>query len=973
MRKFVIFLLLFVLLISSFPSFEAKAENFTILEAIWGTPENPSEAGPGVQNVPLTVTLQYFGTSTITSLHATLILPQEFKDVDGKDEAKAQVTGLTSNSIFRLTFKLNIDPNAKNKSYTLPLTLKYNTTISKNLSENIEVTIQLKGKVRLVFEASQEYLIPGQINSLRLIILNQGSGDAHDISITLSTPPQLSLLNTFSNIPTLKASSSTSLELKLYVSSAASNSPLTLSLSSTYKDAYFNTRSVTQTLGFFVKEIEEPFFNISSSLQSLIAGEFNQLSLLIENKGFIEMREIFLTINFQPPLTLMNSDGRFNLGDLRPGKSITIPLKIYVSPTILSTASISITISFTDSSNLKRVETRSLSFFLSSEGNFSVLDTSWGINNSYEAGPGDINAPLIVSLQYFGNTNLESLNATLSLPEGFKDVKGLKKTSAYISNIPSNSIFQLTFHLNLDDNAQIGIYQIPLILNWNTSLTKGIKDVKSLLVPLKGKVKLSLTSENRVLTPGQINEVQVQLNNIGTATAYDLSLSLVLPPQLSLLNTLPKISKLESNSKESISLQLYVAPNTALIPFSLSFTVTYKDAYGNSKTISETLGFQVKSIKPTTFQISSSTNTLNSEEINQVKLKVKNITPFKIKDLQVFLSTQIPLSLLDSDGKFFLGDLEAGHELEFPVKLYIAPTSLKVASITLSFTYTDESEMSKSESRMMSFLVSIKTKLSPISLTLKPTTLIAGKVNNMTFTLSNNGSYALRSLSLTFSGLQLTWLEPEFIQLDILKPKESINIQAKAYAPILTTSNLQVNVKFYDENDILNQEVRNFGLLIKGIVDIRLTEYSLVPENPSVGEPFSLVGTITNLGTIPASGITVYPKLPEGFSVLGSPSAFIGDLPINALDTFTITLTSSKSLKPGIYKIPLEVSYMDNLRNELSQLLTLNVEIKEKTITETPERSSPTLSFEPLLQYMVLVGVALSVGYFLGKRKKSSK
>jgi len=939
--------------------------NFTVLNAFWGLVDNPFEVGPGDKNVPLTLTLQYFGSTIATSIHATLILPKEFTDINGEGYAKAQINNIQPNSIFFLTFKINVDQKAKLGTYIFPLELKWNTTIVKFYSENTEVKVDLKGKVELNFETSQNYLNPGQINPIKLMVRNDGSGDAYDISINVNLPPQITLLNKLTTLDLLKASSSNLLELNLFVSNTLVNTPISITISSTYKDAYFNKRSITQVLGFIVKDVEKPSFYIKAKEKVLKIGEINDISLEISNTGSVEIKDITIFFNPSPPLNLMDGDGTFKLGNLLPTQTKALNLKLYISNTNSPVVSLPLTIKYIDTLNFERIENRFLNFFLSSEGSFQILDVGWGsLNNSYDASPGDINVPLVVRLQYFGNSNLDSLKANLILPTEFQDIKGSNVSSSHINNLPPNSIFQLTFYINIGEKAKRGIYQIPIILNWNTSVSKGMKEVKEIKIELKGRVKLSFLSYTKVLLPGKVNDVPIELKNYGSGDAYDISLSISLPPQVSLLNSLPRSFNLPSNSKVNFNLQIYLPPNTILSPLTLTFLASYKDPYGNSKSYTESLGFKIKDLPSYNIKITPSSYNLNSEEINDIKLLLKNLGNSTLRDLQIFINLASPLSLIDSEGKFFLDELKGGEVKELPLKIYIVPTSLQVASISLNLSYKDEVGSLRSENLLLSFLINLKPKTSPLSIKVEPDTLMAGKINNFTLTLYTSDT--IKSVFISFSSPQMTLLEPESIQLDNLKVGEEFKFKAKVYVPSLTTASLQLNIKYYDKNNLLNQEVRNLGFLIKGLIDIKLTDYSIIPDNPSLGEPFSLVGTITNLGTTSASGVMVYFKGSEGITNLGSPSYFIGDLPVNALSTFTLTLQANQ--KEGIYQIPLEIHYMDNLREEHVKDLIFNVKVIEKMPTKA--EVSTFNPFEFILPYLLSSGIAAFIGFLLGKRKK---
>jgi uncharacterized membrane protein len=179
------------------------------------------------------------------------------------------------------------------------------------------------------------------------------------------------------------------------------------------------------------------------------------------------------------------------------------------------------------------------------------------------------------------------------LPNAFTNIDGDQQATADATSIAPNSIFQLPFTLNVADNASIEPYIIPLNLNWNTIFTKGITQTEYASVNLKGKVKLSLSTED-TLNPGQVNTINVKLNNEGTGAASQISVSVTAPAGVSILDQISSISALAANSTCEIPLKIYVSSSSAGAPITFTFPITYNDAYGNSKSSSQSLSFEVQ-------------------------------------------------------------------------------------------------------------------------------------------------------------------------------------------------------------------------------------------------------------------------------------------------------------------------------------------------------------------------------------------
>jgi len=606
---------------------------------------------------------------------------------------------------------------------------------------------------------------------------------------------------------------------------------------------------------------------------------------------------------------------------------------------------------------------------------FFVQKALWGTPTiPAEAGPGDQNVPLTVFVQYYGILPASSVQGTLNLPSGFSDANGGVKAIAYAVAVTPNSIFQLAFNLNIGNNVSIGNHSFSLDLMWNETMPVDLTESTSFSIQLKGKVKLSFETSQIYLNPGQVNNIPVKLNNVGNGNATDVSPSVVVPLQLGIVNQLPSISKLDASSSVMINLSVYVSPSAGNSPITFSFTTTYRDSYFNLRTINQNLGFIIRSYDHAMLKIMSSTNNLTPSQTESVKFTVRNDGSMTLKDIFLNLNTQPPINVLDTDGKFDLGTLNPGQTTDFSLSIYVSPSSVTAASITFTFSYTDPSSMIKSDNRVLTFLLNTASHMSPFSIKVQPNILIAGKLNNITTTVTNIGTTPLKSVALSFAfvGGQITWLEPDVFQIDELLPGENVQILAKAYdSPSASASTqLQILIKYYDTNNILNQEARNIGLLSQGLIDMEFVDFTILPETPRLGQIFSIIVTMTNIGTITASAVTATPDVPQGFKIFGSKSFFIGDVQTNSPTTFTISLQVDNNTKPGKYNIPVKITYFDNLRNPLSVTMNLTFNISDKSTTTTttgPNIPGGSNLFGLIVPIIIAIAM-LGIGFMLGKK-----
>ncbi|MGQ9782177.1 MAG: COG1361 S-layer family protein [Nitrososphaeria archaeon] len=606
---------------------------------------------------------------------------------------------------------------------------------------------------------------------------------------------------------------------------------------------------------------------------------------------------------------------------------------------------------------------------------FDVTSVTWGTPAApIEVGPGDRNVPLTVTLQYIGWYTASNLKATLNLPSGFTDLDGYTYAKAYATGIVPNSFFQLTFSLNVGNNVPFSSSMFTLKLMWNTTWDTDLSQDLTFSVQVKGKVKLNFDALTVYLKPGKVNDVTIRVNNRGTGNASEITTYVTGPSQVSLLNSLPTVPELNAGSSAQLKLRVYVSPQAATSPITLSISSTYLDGYLNLRGVSQSLGFITENLEQTTFDVRSSTDYLTINELNHINLTVDNQGPTAIKDLRIRFSPQPPLNLINSDGEISLGTLPPEQKTQFPITLYPPSTSSDSATLSLTITYTDESQTAKSEVRTLSFLLNKISELSPISIKVQPSTLVAGKENNLTIIISNIGTVLLRSVSVSYSfqGGQFTWLQPDISQINQLSPGQSFVVNARVFDPptSIASTVLQANIKYYDAQNNLKQEARNIGLLSQGLIDLQMVDFSILPEKPLIGQVFSVTVTLTNIGTIVSSAVIATPHLPPGFKMFGSNSIFVGDMQVNTPTTFTLSILISETTNPGTYQVPVELTYFDNLRNQLSVIRNITVDVHEKS-TSTQTSSIPLTPESGILSiatYLILGTVMLVLGLALGKR-----
>jgi hypothetical protein len=192
------------------------------------------------------------------------------------------------------------------------------------------------------------------------------------------------------------------------------------------------------------------------------------------------------------------------------------------------------------------------------------------------------------------------------------------------------------------------------------------------------------------------------------------------------------------------------------------------------------------------------------------------------------------------------------------------------------------------------------------------------------------------------------------------------------------TQSFPVNISISLYNDgSLEQIPYNPIVLSTGIINITPSSITISPQKPVAGDIFSVSFVLTDTGTSAASTVTATALVPQGFTPYGSKSVFVGDMQVDSQTPVTITLTANSTLKNGTYNIPVQINYLNSLRQNLSATIFVPVVINASSGTFNAIAAAKNLSrgsagsFLVVLVMFIIIIVLLVL--FLRERKSHRK
>ncbi|HKG42055.1 MAG TPA: hypothetical protein VKA98_07950 [Nitrososphaeraceae archaeon] len=345
---------------------------------------------------------------------------------------------------------------------------------------------------------------------------------------------------------------------------------------------------------------------------------------------------------------------------------------------------------------------------------------------------------------------------------------------------------------------------------------------------------------------------------------------------------------------------------------------------------------------------------------------------------------------------FDIGTIPANRTAEINPLVYPSNSASEtVQNIDLQISYGDAYGNRKSSDQSVGLVISPKPPQSILNVDAGVSSdnqnssivLIAGKIQELQFSIANQGKIPVTDLVITLTSQADTVkiLGNSKWTFENLIAQSKLNLSTNVFASedvIGKPIEFRVKIQYVTDEQSTTETI-NLGSYVDG--EIRVRAYDL--DVNIIGDRPNLVGNLLNEGNTVALFTTVEmlkPSLPEQKSLVRNIASqqYLGDLTENSPLPFSIPLTIDNSTKAGTYPVFLKVSYRDNLR--IPHELTINGSVDYEPVQQTNDegqsifgissstgdRNTPAII--PILAILV-IGVIVATIVFLKKRRSKSK
>ena len=619
-------------------------------------------------------------------------------------------------------------------------------------------------------------------------------------------------------------------------------------------------------------------------------------------------------------------------------------------------------------------------------------------NNSIkvEVGPGEGPSTLAVVLVNTGRSEITGITGDLTLPEGFKAIRGENdvksenvSVASYNSIVKPGDSFPLYFTFGVLNDTKVGPYYGSMKITYSKVLETG-QIVSNITVPFRvpGKVILDVILQKQNLITNTPNYLPILLYNKGSADANGVIVTIT-----NISGGTTTIGNKDHKNNKNIIIDNPILYNNS------ETNNNDNNNLGNSNyTISNTSTNTTKSIltKPTSQKESYSrpldiqATTFNVERIlaNNTALIIPVIYP-GYSTGGTIQSMKLKIDYNDPYGN--------KKNLETSVGLIISPNPPEsVLSIDEARNILDTNNTNTNTDRITSNTTEKDTLM-----------LRAGMIERAKVIVSNNGNEELKNVvfSLKSESDSVKLLGDTRWTLNSIEPFSKTELLTQIFSseeviskPISFTLDAE-----YISGGKSKKDSLSIGAYIQGQITIRTYDVSI--EN--IGGVLNLVGNLLNEGNTVALFTTieinnnneVSSKLTSNSSQSGDlikqlplqslPSPqYLGDLTENSPLPFSIPIDIKSNTENGKYMTKLKVNYKDALRTEHDLVLSETVYYQPVEMDQTNARdnsSSSILGFTIsnfmttiivmfILSILIVITIIFVIIFTIKKRKnKKSK
>jgi len=468
---------------------------WNVVETFWGTITNPMAVGPGDQNVPLSVIIQYTGSNvSVTGISIKLELftgmyedppftnplgdPVTYPTLLGGAPTQSQTGPFNPGDVGVVQFQFNINPNITlNEPYPLMLQIMY---FEKDVSINPlgdliykeywqSFKVKVLGRPRFDVNILDGPLVVEEDSSISIRLVNNGTADANNVNVDLTLPPPLILTKGSTGhweIEQIAVQDLYDINITAYAPRISVAGTYQLGILITWRDQSGFIQSETHSGGVVVHgNTERPTsdLKVEFSESSITGGRNNPILLRVSNNGAGNALDTRITVELPPPLILKGMDNQWYVEQLLAQSFKEFNITIYAPEAAIGfTYPVAVTMIFKDHMGIEQMELRQLGLMVIGEIDLLVYDFSLFPPEV----PVNSNVTVSGSLLNRGNVEAMYVNVTLVGDAYFRTTA---MSTYYVGQVDPNAPIPFALTAFLQEGVEEGTYSLTILIEYQDS------------------------------------------------------------------------------------------------------------------------------------------------------------------------------------------------------------------------------------------------------------------------------------------------------------------------------------------------------------------------------------------------------------------------------------------------------------------------------------------------------------------------
>lgn len=375
--------------------------------------------------------------------------------------------GIYQGAGYYFTYKIRIPPNIQSGTYTVYVTASYVITSSSGTtstaSSSIPISFYISGAPGITLTATpSSAIVPGEQFSAAITALNSGTADATNTAITVLNSNNFSISGasqfSFGTIsPKLSSSATVMLQANSTLPQGKSFIPILL----TYTTQYGKNISLEENVPVSIV-VNQP--NVVPSIidaqpQLLYSGSNQTLSMLIQNVGTGVAKNVSISFESTPNLTVGGSSSDIFIGAIEPGSSSTQNVFIQADRNDNKTEyQLPIALSYSDANYQNKVtKVDYVNVTLQPSARYNITGVSGLLY------PGGTYLPVTFTIKNTGGESAQQVTLSLQTIYPVSPVN----PNVYLNNLAPGESANITFYVDVDAQGHPGQYPVSVYEQWS--------------------------------------------------------------------------------------------------------------------------------------------------------------------------------------------------------------------------------------------------------------------------------------------------------------------------------------------------------------------------------------------------------------------------------------------------------------------------------------------------------------------------